>query len=69
MARTVEEINKDYTNACAVLGDLEYKKSLLESDIRTMLRNIRNLNKEGIRAKSKEVPNEQPAAETQPSAN
>lgn len=69
MARPVEDINKDYTNACAVLGDLEYKKSLIEKDIRTMLRNIRELNKEGIRAKAKETPSEQPAAEAQPTSN
>ena len=69
MARSVEEINKDYTNACAVLGDLEYKKSLIEKDIRTLLRNIRELNKEGVRAKAKEEPSEQPAAEAQPTSN
>ena len=69
MARPIEEINKDYTNACAVLGDLVYRKGLIEKDIRTMERNIRELNKEGVRAKAKEAPSEQPAAEAQPTSN
>ncbi len=44
--RSMEEVQKDYTSQCALLGDAQYKLSVMEADIRAMKRRLKNINAE-----------------------
>lgn len=50
MARTQEELNKEYTQQCTVLGDMRYKQALLESEINAVVERMKSLNREANEA-------------------
>ena len=60
MTRTLEDIQKEYSAQCALLGDISYKLTLLESDKRAMMRRLRKLNAEAKTAS--EEKKDEPAA-------
>lgn len=46
MPRKMEDITAEYNQQCAILGDAQYKLTLMEADVRAMLRRLKNLNAE-----------------------
>lgn len=68
MSRPIEEIQKEYNEQAAILGDLEYRMSKLTEDRERMISNMHNLNVEARKVQKKnaeeavkEVTNEQPS--------
>lgn len=54
MARTKEEIQREYASACAELGQLEYQIDTLGDNRQKMLNAIRNLNIEANKLREQE---------------
>lgn len=52
--RTIKEIQQEYSNACAKLGQLQYQISVYEFDANKVTREIRQLNKEASRLQEKQ---------------
>lgn len=46
MTRTKEQINKDYSDACAQLGDLHFKEEVIKLQKTQLLQAIEKLNNE-----------------------
>lgn len=44
--RTLEDIKRDYTNQCTIIGDRKYRIAFLESEVNTALNRIKELNEE-----------------------
>ena len=57
--RTMEEIQRDYTNACAKAGHLRFQIVTLEKDLDLLLNEVRDLNFEALSAAKKEEPKEE----------
>lgn len=47
MSRNTKEINQEYTDLCARLGQLEYHKSCIERDVALLFNSLRDLAIEG----------------------
>ena len=48
MPRTKEEVNSDYGNTCAKLGDIEYKILLIKNQRDELIQKLNELNMEGL---------------------
>lgn len=60
--RSIDDINKEYTNTCAQLGQASYEQAILNVRIDSLLKRIDSLNVEGGEArKIKGEKNEQAA--------
>ena len=64
--RTVEEIQQEYGNVCAAIGEKGFQLKVLEADIQKGHQRIVELGKEMNKAQEKAARKEQPAAFTQP---
>lgn len=53
MARSLEEINKEYTDNCARLGDSIYRRSLLDSTIQQLVQRNSELQAEATKLEEK----------------
>ena len=56
--RTIETIQTEYSQACAVLGDRHFKASLLNNEIQSTYAQISRLNSEALALKTTEKTNE-----------
>lgn len=52
MARTLEEINREYTDNCAKVGDSIYRRSLLDSTINALMQKNAELQTEAREAEA-----------------
>lgn len=64
--RTVEEIQQEYGNVCAAIGEKGFQLKVLEADIQKGHARILELGKEMSKAQEKAARKEQPLAFTQP---
>lgn len=51
MSKDLSELSREYTDLCAKLGDLEFKRHLIVSDINKIKQKIKELNKKAAEAK------------------
>ena len=52
-ARTIEQVDQEYTEHCARAGQLEYRKKIIESELPQLYDKINKLDIEGTELKQK----------------
>lgn len=56
MARSIEEIQQEYNQQAAIVGDLTYRIRTMNLDLQRMMKRLKELQKEAARVAGKAAP-------------